>query len=173
MKTLTSKSINRNIVGAGINDDRVYINMSNVNFRDIDSSNEYLVKNVKLKADQEHFIETVDECLREADTYEGWHPVAIYHDEDVVGFAMYGSFGPNKDTWIDRIIIDESYQGKGLGRIAMKKLIGIVSSKFEVKDIYLSIVEENRIAYSLYKSMGFEYINERDPNGELIFKYSI
>ena len=43
----------------------------------------------------------------------------------------------------------------------MKKLIGIVSSKFEVKDIYLSIVEENRIAYSLYKSMGFEYINER------------
>lgn len=55
----------------------------------------------------------------------------------------------------------------------MKKLIGIVSRKFEVTDIYLSIVEENRIAYNLYKSMGFKYINERDPNGELIFKYSI
>ncbi|MDP4552857.1 GNAT family N-acetyltransferase [Alkalihalobacillus macyae] len=69
--------------------------------------------------------------------------------------------------------MDEQYQGKGYGRIAMKKLIGIVSRKFEVTDIYLSIVEENRIAYNLYKSMGFKYINERDPNGELIFKYSI
>ncbi len=65
---------------------------------------------MKLKSDQENFIETVEECLKEADTYEGWHPVAIYHNEDVVGFAMYGSFGPNKDTWIDRIIIDERYQ---------------------------------------------------------------
>ena len=55
----------------------------------------------------------------------------------------------------------------------MKKLIGLVSSKFEVKDIYLSIVEENSIACSLYKSMGFEFINERDPNGELIFKSTI
>lgn len=86
---------------------------------------------------------------------------------------MYGSFGPNKDTWIDRIMIDEKFQGKGLGRKAMQKLIEIVSKEYGVKVIYLSIIEENEVAFNLYKSIGFVFINERDPNGELIFKYAI
>ncbi len=147
--------------------------MSNVYFRDIDNTNECIVRNIKLKPGQEKFIETVDECLKEADTYHEWHPVAIYSDEEVIGFAMYGSFGPNKYTWIDRIMIDEKYQGQSLGRIAMMKLIDIVSKEYGVNVIYLSIIEENRIAYRLYRSLGFEFMNERDPNGELLFKYTI
>lgn len=147
--------------------------MSNVHIRDIEASNECMVRNIKLKPGQEKFIESVDECLEEANTYEQWHPVVIYNDEDIVGFAMYGSFGPNKDTWIDRIIIDENYQGKGFGRKAMIKLIDIVSKEYGVELVYLSIVEENEVAYNLYKSIGIEFMNERDPNGELLFKYMI
>ncbi|MGF7014337.1 GNAT family N-acetyltransferase [Ornithinibacillus bavariensis] len=147
--------------------------MDRISFRDIDSSNERIVRSIKLKPGQEKFIETVDECLKEAHTYQEWHPVAIYYDKEIVGFAMYGSFGPNKDTWIDRIMIDEKYQGKGLGRIAMIKLIDIVSMEYGVNVIYLSIIEENRAAQHLYESLGFEYINEKDPNGELIFKYTV
>ena len=148
--------------------------MSNVHFKNIDNSNGYKVRNIKLKPGQEKFIETVDECLKEADTYREWHPIAIYNDTEIIGFAMYGSFGLNKDTWIDRIMIDEKYQGKGYGEIAMMKLINIVSKEFEVNVIYLSISDENKTAYSLYKSIGFEFMNERDPNnGELLFKYTI
>jgi diamine N-acetyltransferase len=148
--------------------------MSNVHFRNIDASNEFEVRNIKLKPGQEKFIETVDECLEEAGTYSEWQPMAVYRGEEVIGFAMYGSFGPNKDTWIDRIMIDEKYQGKGLGKLAMVKLIEIASRQYDVNVIYLSIKEENRTAYSLYKSIGFEYMNERDPqNGELLFKYTI
>lgn len=147
--------------------------MGELYFRDIDNTNEAIVKNIKLKAGQENYIESVEECLQEAETYEAWHPVAIYHDEDIVGFAMYGSFGVNKDTWIDRIMIDEKYQGKGFGRKAMVKLIDIVSKEYGVNTIYLSIIEENKAAYNLYKSIGFKFINDRDPNGELIFKYTI
>ena len=148
--------------------------MCNVHFKNIDNSNEYKVRSIKLKPRQEKFIETVDECLKEADTYREWHPIAIYNDTEIIGFAMYGSFGLNKDTWIDRIMIDEKYQGKGYGKIAMMKLIDIVSKEFEVNVIYLSISDENKTAYSLYKSIGFEFMNERDPNnGELLFKYTI
>ncbi|WP_346900161.1 GNAT family N-acetyltransferase [Clostridium sp. UBA7503] len=147
--------------------------MNNIYFKDIDNTNENIVRKIKLKSNQEKFIETVDECLKEASTCSQWNPVAIYDNEAVIGFAMYGSFGPNKDTWIDRIMIDEKYQGKGFGRIAMTKLIDIVSKKYDVNTIYLSIVEQNTLAYSLYKSIGFEYINEKDVNGELIFKYTI
>lgn len=148
--------------------------MSNVYFKDIDDTNEYKVRQIKLKEGQERFIESVDECLIEADTYNEWHPVAIYCDEEIIGFAMYGSFGPNKDTWIDRIMIDEKYQGKGYGKIAMIKLIDMLSNECGVNIIYLSITEENRTAYSLYKSIGFEFMNERDPNNaEFLFKYTI
>jgi diamine N-acetyltransferase len=147
--------------------------MINIFFKDIDNTNEHIVRNIKLRPEQEKFIETVDECLKEADTYNEWCPVAIYNDEEIIGFAMYGSFGPNKDTWIDRIMIDEKYQDKGFGKIAMINLIEIVSEKYGVNTIYLSIVEENISAYNLYKSIGFEYINEKDVNGELIFKYTI
>ncbi|WNF24907.1 GNAT family N-acetyltransferase [Mesobacillus jeotgali] len=147
--------------------------MSGVYFRNIDHTNEFTVKNIKVKPGQESFIETVDECLREANICPEWRPVAIYNDEDVIGFAMYGSFGLNKDTWIDRIVIDEKYQGNGFGKTAMVKLIDKVSKEYGVKVIYLSIIEENKIAHRLYKSLGFECTNERDPNGELIFKYVI
>lgn len=144
-----------------------------IHFRDIDDTNEWRVKEVKLKPEQETFIESVEECLEEASMYSEWQPIAIYNEDEVIEFAMYGSFGPNKHTWIDRIIIDEKQQGKGFGRIAMKKLIPIVAEKYGVDVIYLSIVEENRVAYHLYTSIGFEYMNERDPNGQLIFKYEI
>lgn len=148
--------------------------MSNVHFKNIDDTNEYKVRNIKLKPGQDKFIETVDECLKEAETFHEWHPVAIYYDDEIIGFAMYGSFGLNKDAWIDRIMIDEKHQGKGYGKLAMIKLIDIISKEYGVNVIYLSITEENRKAYYLYKNIGFEFMNERDPNnGELLFKYTI
>lgn len=55
----------------------------------------------------------------------------------------------------------------------MIKLIDRVSKEYGVNVIYLSIIEENTIAHRLYKGLGFEYTNERDSNGELIFKYTI
>lgn len=148
--------------------------MGNIHFKDIDDTNEYIVRNIKLKTGQEKFIETVDECLKEADTYHQWHPVAIYCEEGIIGFAMYGSFGPNKETWLDRIMIDKRDQGKGYGKKAIKSLIKIISKEYGVNVIYLSITEDNIKAFKLYTSVGFEYMNEKDPNnGELLFKYTL
>lgn len=147
--------------------------LKKVYFKPLDESNEKLVREVTLKSDQRNFIETVDECLREAKEYKQWQPVAIYHNEDVIGFAMYGSFGSNRHTWIDRIMIDQKYQGRGLGKEAMKILIKQVSEEYKVDVLYLSIIEENKVAEHLYKQIVFKYINEKDSNGKLIFKYTV
>lgn len=144
--------------------------MIRICFEEIDETNEAAVRSISLKSGQETFIETVDECLAEAELYAEWRPVAIYAGEDVVGFAMYGSFGPNRDTWIDRIMIDARHQGKGFGRAAMEALIVRVCGEYGVDTVYVSIIEENEVARRLYESMGFELLDERDPNGELIFK---
>lgn len=147
--------------------------MTQVTIKEVNKSNESEVRKVRLKPDQETFIESVAECLEEAKEYPQWQPVAVYSHDKVVGFAMYGSFGPNKDTWIDRIIIDKDYQGIGLGSEAMRQLIEIVSKRYGVRVIYLSIVEGNEVAAHLYNRLGFEYMNEKDPNGERIYKYEI
>lgn len=145
-----------------------------VYFKDIDEHNREKVKSLSIKEEQSTFIETVEECLEEANQYKEWHPVAIYDYDEIVGFAMYGSFGPNKHTWIDRILIDKQHQGKGFGKEAMKKLMGVVLEEYCVDTIYLSIVEENKVAYKLYTSLGFEDMNEIDPNnGELMFCYRV
>lgn len=145
--------------------------MDDLSFKDVQSDNRDRVRRIKLQSGQENFIESVEECLQEAQTDPDWHPVAIYKGQEVIGFAMYGSFGPDKETWIDRIMIDAQYQGQGLGKIAMEKLMAVVSQEYGVKQIYLSIIEGNEIASRLYKSLGFQYTNERDPNGEFIFRY--
>ncbi|UJF15911.1 GNAT family N-acetyltransferase [Jeotgalibaca sp. MA1X17-3] len=147
--------------------------MNTVYMKDIDDTNESTVRNIRIKPGQEKYIESVDECLAEAKEIQEFHPVAICSEEDIVGFAMYGSFGPDKDTWIDRIMIDEKFQGKGLGRKAMLNLIDIVQKEYDINEIYLSIIEGNEAAQHLYNSIGFVFTNEKDPNGELIFKYTV
>ena len=138
----------------------------------VDSFNINEVKNLKIAKKQFHFIETITDCLNEAMKSSQWHPVAIYKGDIVVGFAMYGCFGENKETWIDRILIDEQYQRKGYGREAMKLLINLVLNKYDINTIYLSIVRNNDIARALYKELGFRYTSIDDLNGELIFKYN-
>ncbi|MFC3899518.1 GNAT family N-acetyltransferase [Aliicoccus persicus] len=147
--------------------------MDGLTIRNIDEANIEVVKNVTMKKDQESFIESVEECLEEAAEYEQWCPVAIYHEEEVVGFAMYGAFGKNPDTWIDRIIIDQAHQGKGYGKQAIHLLIDIVTKKYQVNVVYLSFVKENVVAKQLYENMGFTFTGEYDPEGELIYKYDL
>lgn len=153
--------------------EEILVSMQKIYFRSVDSSNEKEVRKLKVKPEQVAFIESVDECLAEAEQYSEWRPVAIYWKEIIIGFAMYGSFGPNRDTWIDRILIDEEFQGKGLGKKAMSKLMEVVAEEYKVDRIYLSFVEENIGAAHLYQTLGFKYLNEKDSNGELIYYYNI
>ena len=147
--------------------------MTEIKIKEIDEYNIDEVRKVKVKENQQSFIETVDECLEEAAIYKQWCPVAIYYDDYIVGFAMYGAFGEGPDTWIDRIIINENYQGQGFGKLAMKKLIKIITKKYQVSTVYLSFVEDNEMARKLYENLGFKFTSEYDPEGELIYRYDL
>lgn len=69
-----------------------------IHIESIDAININEVKNLKIDQKQVHFIETITDCLKEAKKSSQWYPVAIYKDDYVVGFAMYGCFGENKET---------------------------------------------------------------------------
>lgn len=152
---------------------------------------------------QRGYIETVEECLKEASVIKDWCPVCLCDGDNIIGFAMYGyicekeyielwdTFLKDKNEkdnpymnkgnyegnisrlWLDRFMIDKNYQGKGYARPVIKFLIDNLNKEYKGKDIYLSVYDDNPIAIKLYKEFGFEFIGEFDLNGEKIMRLII
>ena len=91
-------------------------------------------------------------------------PFAIYVHETLVGFIMHAY---EEDTtnmyWINGLLIDERYQGKGYGKAAMLEIIHWIKTKFpQCKEIRLTVYKDNEVARKLYKNLGFL------PTGEVL-----
>lgn len=119
---------------------------------------------------QIHFIETVKECMEEADQLSQWNPVCIYADDKMVGFSMYGYFEENGvgRLWFDRLLIDRRYQHMGYGHDAMSMVLHRMRSQYPPQDIYLSVYDPNKQAIAMYEAYGFRFNGEPDTGGERI-----
>lgn len=120
---------------------------------------------------QEGFVESVAQCLKEADEYDVWRPVALYVEGKMVGFAMYGFFPmylPAGRVWMDRLLIDERFQHKGYGKAAMQLLLEQLKVEYGDQPVYLSVVPGNDTARKLYASLGFLELKEKDVHGESV-----
>ena len=127
-------------------------------------------ENLTVAKGQEHFIETVEESLQEADDIADWEPVSIYDGNTMIGFVMYGYMKSEEHprVWFDRLLIDSHYQHKGYGRKTVEMMLTRIQQEFPGKDIYISAYEDNPVAISLYQSFGFHMNGELDINGEKI-----
>ena len=125
-------------------------------------------ENLQVGPGQEHFIETVSECLEEADRISDWEPVVIFDGEAMIGFAMYGFMRceTRARVWFDRFLIDRHYQGRGYGRAAVQAMLERIQTEFPGQAIYLSAYDDNQVAIRLYQSFDFRFNGEKDINGE-------
>ncbi|WP_338652093.1 GNAT family N-acetyltransferase [Lysinibacillus sp. Y5S-8] len=139
--------------------------------RDITAFNKKEILALRIADNQQHFIETTDQCLAEAEMDRRFTPLGLYKDNTVIGFAMYGLF-PHEDysqrVWLDRYLIDEQYQGQGLGKHFLQQLIRYLTVKFNCSQIYLSVYDNNAVAIQLYKQFGFIFNGELDDKGEKV-----
>ena len=107
------------------------------------------------------------------DEYEGhWglYPFGIYDDGGVpVGFLMYGlNFDhPRQQAFIQRLMVDEKYQGKGYGRFAMQKMIETFRGDERIREVGISYEPHNEGARKLYASLGFMETGEM-VEGEVV-----
>jgi len=111
---------------------------------------------------------------------------AIYHNEDVVGFAMMEYEAIDDDEFLFtesgdkevysffRFMIGEQYQGKGYGRKAMEKILEFLKSfpQGKVDSIYLSYEPTNEVAKKLYESLGFVETGHIE-DGEMVARLAI
>lgn len=119
---------------------------------------------------QAGYVESVRECMKEADALKDWNPVVILEESTLIGFAMYGKIKEAKGArlWFDRFLIDQRYQGKGYGKRAAKVVLSKMKEQYPDTEIYLSVYGENQKAIFLYESLGFQFTGELDTKGEKI-----
>ncbi len=137
----------------------------------VTQGNRAAVEALRVATGQQGFIETVSQCMAEADQLALWQPVAIYDGQRLIGFAMYGLWekeGENGRVWLDRFLIDRSRQGKGYAKPALRAIIELMVATYHCNEIYLSIYEDNVHALGIYQDLGFAFNGELDMNGEKV-----
>jgi diamine N-acetyltransferase len=75
---------------------------------------------------------------------------------------MYGcNFDhPKQQAFIQRLMVDENYQGKGYGRFGMEKMLELFRAHERIREIGISYEPENEAARKLYASLGFQETGE-------------
>ena len=123
---------------------------------------------LKVREEQTHFVASNLYSIAEAqfgDDYEGhWdlYPVGIYEGDTPVGFMMYAYnvAHPKQQAFIQRLMVDEKYQGKGYGRFGMEKMLEIFRADDRIHEVGISYEPENEAARALYASLGFKETGE-------------
>jgi len=115
--------------------------------------------------------------LAQAYAERWWIPTAVYAQQTMVGFILYGcwpaapiaaEYGRREAGLhhILRMMIDQQYQGQGYGHAAMHTLIAHIRAQPDARAIELNYDVDNSVAARLYARLGFEPTGEVDE-GEI------
>ena len=131
--------------------------------RPVTKANWQALIKLKVREDQKHFVASNVYSIAQAqfgDEYEGhWdlHPFGIYEGDIPVGFLMYAlNFEhPTQQAFIQRLMVDENFQGKGYGKFGMEWMLELFRADQRIKEVSISYEPENEGARKLYASLGF------------------
>lgn len=145
-----------------------------LHFEPVCTGNRKEIEQLQVFPAQAGFIESVEECLQEADQASEWRPVGIYDGSALVGFAMYGCFSapPPGRLWLDRLLIGKAHQGKGYGKASVLALLEKLHREYGSRQVHLSVYQENAAAIALYRQVGFRFTGEYDTKGEKMMVYT-
>ncbi|WP_394188131.1 GNAT family N-acetyltransferase [Paenisporosarcina quisquiliarum] len=119
----------------------------------------------------ERFIASNTVSLAQASIEGTWTTRAIYHDDQLIGFAMYGYAEELGGYEICRLMIDYTQQGKGYGKQSIALILDELKKIEDCKDVLICFEPENEIAKALYEQVGFDNTGQI-THGELVYKLS-
>lgn len=149
----------------------------NVYLKDIDESNWEKCISLTTNKNGKHFI--LEEftasnavSIAQGKIEKGWTIKAVYSEDTMVGFVMYGYCYEDNIYEICRLMIDYKYQGRGYGKAALEKVIQEMKDFENCNEIFLSFDPENNIGQRLYESFGFKDTGNT-VEGELLYSLSL
>ena len=128
-----------------------------IKLEEITADNLEDVLKLKVSKNQENFVSTTAYSLAQAYVYrENAYPFAIYADDTLVGFIMFGFYELRNQYTLWKFLIDEKYQNKGYGKIALLLGIEYMKKQHGIKEMYTGVAIDNNVAEHLYQSIGFQ-----------------
>ena len=138
-----------------------------VELKEISRYNFEDVLRLKVSEHQQGFVSSTVHSLAQAYVYRDTaFPFAIYADNMLVGFIMFGYYEAREQYTLWKFLIDERYQNKGYGREALRQGIEYLKETFDAREIYTGVVPQNSIAKHLYHSVGFRATGIIEDNME-------
>lgn len=135
---------------------------TNVSIAEVNNDNWYDCCLLEVAQEQKAHMEPNAVSIAQSKFEPNLRPYAILLDEKIVGFLMFNSVPEELDGyWIYRIMIDQAYQGQGIGKIATQLMLTELAKSFGAKKVVVGYHPENSEAHHLYKSMGFEDHGDR------------
>ncbi|MBE5793313.1 MAG: GNAT family N-acetyltransferase [Clostridiales bacterium] len=111
---------------------------------------------LRVSTEQQRYVSPTAHSLAQAYVYrETAFPFAVYADETLVGFIMFGYYEARRQYTLWKFLIDQRYQGRGYGRAALMKGIAYMKETFAIKELYTGVSLGNAAAKQLYRSVGF------------------
>lgn len=131
-----------------------------IEFKPINHENYLECAFLKLNDEQKDYVAPNWQSLLESYFEEGLYTRAIYNDENLVGFVLY-DYDSNIPGWsMSRFMIAKQYQKMGIGYSATLEFLKYIKNHLKIDELYISVSQENRVAYKLYKKIGFEDIKK-------------
>lgn len=101
-----------------------------------------------------------------------WNPLAIYLNEQLIGFLMWAIDPVDESGWLGGILIDRRHQGQGYGRQAVQAAIKLLAEVQGIRSFALSYQPANVVAKYLYASLGFIEDDEWEDD-EIVARLSL
>lgn len=146
-----------------------------IRFEKVTPKNFEDVIHLKMKDFQVGFMENNLYSLAESKVFDYLEPRAIYDDETLIGFMLYyyqpdgiaREMGPGEGVheihadgmdyvYFKRLMLDGSFQGKGLGRAALTAAVEYFKQEYpSIGFVELMHYLDNDTGANLYESVGF------------------
>ncbi|PGB51854.1 GNAT family N-acetyltransferase [Bacillus toyonensis] len=148
--------------------------MKKIYLNPIDKNNWEEAIRLSVKEEQQIFIASNLYSIAEVQFLDNFYAKGIYLDEKMIGFTMFGIDADDNNYWIYRLMIDENFQGKGIGKQAISLVIDEIrrNNHTNISLIMIGYAPENITAKFVYKKAGF-IETELSPWGEQLAKYPL
>jgi diamine N-acetyltransferase len=146
-----------------------------ITLRPITPDNYRAVRDLRVLPGQRGYVAPNVDSMAEAYAHPGAVARAIQHGDDLVGFVLFQPVDadrPEAGCGIVRFMIDHRFQGRGLGREALRVAVDFAARDPATRTVRLSVVPENTRARRLYAAAGFVETGELD-DGEVVMVHTV
>lgn len=144
----------------------------NIRLKELNLDNWYECCQLEVSENQKAFLEPNSVSIAQSKFELTLKPYAIYLEDKVVGFLMYNTVLEELDGyWVYRIMVDEKFQGKGIGKKATELMIAEIAKLPDAQKIIVGYHPDNVGAHHLYSSLGFIDNGNRFGKEMAVVKY--